>query len=240
LAHFFSKANILVDGHGRACLADFGLVTIISDIVNSVTIASQNGGTIRWMSPELLDPDRLGLKESQPTERSDCYALGMVVLEVLSGQVPFPGDNDFVVMRKVMQGEHPERPGGAWFTDDLWGTLERCWSPHPDDRPKIEVVLEFLRQGSVAMTVNSILQRLVDRSFSGEEFPLLLESIFSSKQSINVIHCFRGDIQAVIDVLDEACHRASYFQGTSSLTPLPFPTRHWVTFRSRQIFEKSV
>jgi hypothetical protein len=34
------------------------------------------------MSPELLDPDRFGISNSQPTKRSDCYALGMVVYEV--------------------------------------------------------------------------------------------------------------------------------------------------------------
>jgi len=40
------------------------------------------GGTTRWMSPELLDPDRYGLPDSRPTKESDCYALGMVAYEV--------------------------------------------------------------------------------------------------------------------------------------------------------------
>ena len=43
------------------------------------------GGTRRWMSPELLDPERLGMPESEdnrPTRQSDCYALGMVIYEV--------------------------------------------------------------------------------------------------------------------------------------------------------------
>ena len=39
-------------------------------------------GTIRWMSPELLDPDRFKVSDSRPTKQSDCYALGMVVYEV--------------------------------------------------------------------------------------------------------------------------------------------------------------
>ena len=37
------------------------------------------------MSPELLDPERFGIPESQdnrPTRQSDCYALGMVIYEV--------------------------------------------------------------------------------------------------------------------------------------------------------------
>ena len=43
------------------------------------------GGTRRWMSPELLDPERFGMPESEdnrPTRQSDCYALGMVIYEV--------------------------------------------------------------------------------------------------------------------------------------------------------------
>jgi len=43
------------------------------------------GGTRRWMSPELLDPERFGMPVSEyyrPTRQSDCYALGMVTYEV--------------------------------------------------------------------------------------------------------------------------------------------------------------
>ena len=43
------------------------------------------GGTYRWMSPELLDPERFGMpgsEDNRPTRQSDCYALGMVIYEV--------------------------------------------------------------------------------------------------------------------------------------------------------------
>ena len=43
------------------------------------------GGTVRWMSPEFLDPERFGILGSEggrPTRESDCYALGMVIYEV--------------------------------------------------------------------------------------------------------------------------------------------------------------
>jgi len=39
------------------------------------------GGTTRWMSPELLDPDRFG-SDGLPSRESDSYALGMTVYEV--------------------------------------------------------------------------------------------------------------------------------------------------------------
>lgn len=102
------------------------------------------------MSPELLDPDQFGSKIGRPTEESDCYALGMTIFEVLSGQVPFQDYSYFAVMRKVLEGERPGRPEGGegvWFTDDLWEMLGLCWSHQPGDRPTIEDVLECLEQG---------------------------------------------------------------------------------------------
>jgi len=105
------------------------------------------------MSPELLDPDRFGFKDSRPTKESDCYALGMVILEVLTDQPPFPRYISLIVMRKVVDGERPERPSGpeaAWFTDDLWGMLEECWSPKLELRPTVEAVLKCLEGCSTA------------------------------------------------------------------------------------------
>jgi len=105
------------------------------------------------MSPELLDPDRFGIVDRRPTKRSDCYALGMVILEVLSGKPPFPNYNGMTVMRKIVEGERPGRPEGeegVWFTADLWGMLEQCWSLQPEKRPTIDDVLRCLRRGSTA------------------------------------------------------------------------------------------
>ena len=97
------------------------------------------------MSPERLNPAQFGVKDSHPTRQSDCYALGMVILEVLTGKVPFAQDNnDLMVMLKVLKGEHPKRPQGALFTDDLWGTLQICWSPQQNDRPTAEDLFECL------------------------------------------------------------------------------------------------
>jgi len=146
------KANILIDKDRHARLADFGLLTVTSDSTDFTASNSHvTGGTTRWMSPEILNPDMFGLKDSRPTKESDCYALGMVVLEVLSGRPPFTPDKDFIVMRKVIDGERPRRPEGsegAWFTDDLWGMLELCWATLPEGRPSTEVVFECLERVS--------------------------------------------------------------------------------------------
>jgi len=150
----FVKANILIDEDGHARLADFGLLTIVSDPTSFTASNSfATGGTMRWMSPERLHPDQFGLEDSRPTKESDCYALGMVIYEVLSGQTPFTQLMDFIVMRKVVDGEHPVRPDGAcakgaWFTDDLWETMKLCWATRPENRPNIATVLTCLEQVS--------------------------------------------------------------------------------------------
>jgi serine/threonine protein kinase len=138
-----SKTNILIDQTGRARLADFGLVTIISDCSNLLSSSSHTqGGTARWMSPELIDPKRFGFRKSCRTESSDCYALGMVVYETISGRFPFYKHADLTVVMRVLEGEHPTR--GAGFAESLWDMLKLCWTPQPNNRPSIDDVLQCL------------------------------------------------------------------------------------------------
>ena len=137
-----------MDRNGHACIAGFSLLAMTPDQMGFVLPSPEpEGGAIQWMSPELLDPGKFGLKDSCSTRESDCYALGMVIYEVLSGLTPFAGCRDGTVVLKVLDGERPGRPQGAEgarFTDALWEMLERCWNPQPHDRPSVEAVLEFL------------------------------------------------------------------------------------------------
>ena len=121
------------------------------------------------MSPERFDPERFGVQDSRTTKESDCYALGMVILEVLSGQVPFASSNyENVVVFKVLGGEQPERPQEAWFTNDVWGTLEGCWAPQPRDRPELKVVLQCLEKASPSWTTLLHLVSSTANSSDGE------------------------------------------------------------------------
>jgi len=142
------KPNVLVDHNRHARIADFGLLRIISDKANFISsITCTGGGTLQWMSPELLDPKSFNLEDSRPTTKSDIYALGMVVYEVLSGKTPFPRCTGAVVIQKTMGGEHPQRPEGergAWFKDGIWEMLELCWKRARDDRPSLENILQCL------------------------------------------------------------------------------------------------
>ena len=119
----------------------------MSDPAHFIASSSfKQGGTIRWMSPELIVPEKFELAKSRLTTSSDCYALAMVVYETISGDVPFHEFPEPVVYAKVMLGEHPSR--GAVFPDDLWKMMELCWTSQPNDRPSIADVLQCLRAAS--------------------------------------------------------------------------------------------
>ena len=133
------------------------------------------GGTYRWMSPELLDPERFGMPQSEgnrPTRQSDCYALGMVVYEVsarvngchyrrqltrntqvLCGHRPYVEmQSDALVINAIVERVRPGKPEGATrlgFTQELWRTVELCWLEDRSARPGVEVILSCLKDATV-------------------------------------------------------------------------------------------
>ena len=141
------KANILIDQTRHARLADFGLLTIMSDPTNlSSSSSCAQGGTARWMSPELIDPQKFGYENSHPTKSSDCYTLGMVIYETISGHRPFNKHADLTVFVKVLGSKRPPREAG--FAGSSREILKWCWTPQPSARPNVEEVLEYLEMAS--------------------------------------------------------------------------------------------
>ena len=67
----------------RACLADFGFTTTVLDPIQPMACSAQlEGGTMRFMSPELLVPQEFGKKSAVPTPQADIYAFGLVTFQV--------------------------------------------------------------------------------------------------------------------------------------------------------------
>ena len=157
LARFTSsrryKRNIMIDDNGCAVVAGFGLITLVPG--QSTFLSScMDAGAVRWMSPELLNPEKFGLSGSQQTKESDCYALGMVAYEILSGCAPFGTNGHFTILRKVIDGEHPERPqgeAGKLFTDQIWSMLDCCWETEPRVRASARDMLLRLEGNSTTV-----------------------------------------------------------------------------------------
>ena len=171
-------------------MADFGLLAFASDPANPTTSISTTGtgGTTRWMSPELISPEQFGRKKSKPTKESDCYALGMVILEVLSGRAPFGPCLNATIIWKVLNQEYPERPKEVQSTD-LWETLEQCWSLQPKDRPTAKVILQRLEKvaPTITNTREQAHQRFSSGSFSRSE-PSSLHETYNKPKVRSLLH----------------------------------------------------
>ncbi|MGO9489885.1 MAG: protein kinase domain-containing protein [Solirubrobacteraceae bacterium] len=91
--------NILIDPEGGAKITDFGIARSLSE--EGLTMAGRVLGTTDYVSPE----QALG----QPvTPQSDLYSLGVVLYEMLTGDVPFHGDSPVAVAMKHVREQVPD------------------------------------------------------------------------------------------------------------------------------------
>ncbi|HVB97544.1 MAG TPA: serine/threonine-protein kinase [Chloroflexota bacterium] len=92
--------NILVTPDGRLKLMDFGIALLQG--ARRVTWGSLSAtvGTPDYMAPEQVRGER-------GDERTDVYAAGVILFELLSGQVPFQGDNPLAVMSQHVDRDPP-------------------------------------------------------------------------------------------------------------------------------------
>jgi len=138
-------ANILVNDHGEAALADFGLSSVIAAAGNTAITSTSSGGSVRWMAPELV----LGCTKDvrSKTCASDTYSYGSVILEIITGEHPYKDIwNNPQVINQLMQGHKPKRPSKPILNPGVWDLMERCWSSTPSDRPKMAFVLSRMEK----------------------------------------------------------------------------------------------
>ncbi|KAJ7269932.1 kinase-like domain-containing protein [Mycena rebaudengoi] len=141
-------ANILISNEWSACLADFGL-TSFSDVTASTDTSHNRAGSLRWMAPELIDPEKFGQRFLR-TSATDVYAFGCVCLELYTGQPPFADFRETAVIVKVSDGVRPERPTGhPTISDALWGLMNDCWAQQSTNRPLSEILCQRFVEGAI-------------------------------------------------------------------------------------------
>ncbi len=135
--------NIMIDKSGEARIMDFGIARLLK--AKGITRAGIMIGTPEYMSPEQVEGKGVD-------QRSDVYSLGVILYEMVTGQVPFEGDTPFTIGMKH-KSEIPQAPKNlnAQILDDLNSLILKCLQKEKDQRyqsaGEVRLELEKIEQG---------------------------------------------------------------------------------------------
>ena len=122
-------SNCFEDGDGRVKIGDFGLS--ISTLPRAETEITRTGtvvGTPAFCSPEQLRGDELGA-------RADLYAVGVTLFQLLTGRLPFEGENMAQLIANTLEQPAPSpRRYRREIPSGLARAILRCLAKHPSDR----------------------------------------------------------------------------------------------------------
>ncbi|CUA73042.1 Serine/threonine-protein kinase B-raf [Rhizoctonia solani] len=143
--------NILVSDEGAPVLTDFGNAVVSKRSLQFTTTTTKYCVSLRWTAPELLDSDQ----KSTCSREADIYALGMTILEIMTGQVPYSEMSEKQVIFCVYQGKLPDRPqvmaAGDAQADIVWSLLLSCWLNNPKERPTAAYISETMKHDLLGM-----------------------------------------------------------------------------------------
>ncbi len=170
-------ANIALTADDSVKVLDFGLAKAIdpgvsasgSDPVNSPTITSPTLltglgvilGTAAYMSPEQA-------KGRQADKRSDVWAFGCVLYEMLTGKRPFKGEDVSDTLAAVLRGDPAWEALPASVPASVKTLIEGCLQKNPRERiGDISTALFVLKQPSAARTASPALRRVFESHRGG-------------------------------------------------------------------------
>ena len=120
--------NIMLDGDDRIKLIDFGIAGKEGSKRLTFAKLSQVMGTPDYISPEQV-------KGKRGDGRSDIYALGVMLYEMLTGKTPFQGPNPFAVMNdRLMNNPIPPREVNPEISPELQEVIYRALEREPQNR----------------------------------------------------------------------------------------------------------
>jgi serine/threonine-protein kinase len=120
--------NILMKDDGQPVILDFGLA--LTKNAHRVTYAnlSSTAGTPGYMAPEQVEGQR-------GDQRTDLYSLGTMLFELLTGRIPFDGDNNLAIMAQHLTGNVPRLDREvAGVSPQLAAVAAKALQRDPEDR----------------------------------------------------------------------------------------------------------
>lgn len=145
-------ANVLISKRGQVKITDFGIARDPSR--TALTAPGLVWGTSYYMAPEQV----MG---KPPTPAMDVYALGVLLFEMLSGQLPYPGDDAMAVsMAHIHQPVPSVRALQSSISVELDRLVQRLMAKEPAERPQngreLLRILEGFLSGGIQTVVHPV------------------------------------------------------------------------------------
>ena len=121
-------ANILLNDRDEAALTDFGLAKMLGDVDGKLTSTGMSMGTPEYMSPEQI------LASAELDHRTDLYAMGVVLYELLAGRPPFPMGSISELQRVLVVDPPPLCELNPAVPAELEVIVMRALAKEPDER----------------------------------------------------------------------------------------------------------
>jgi serine/threonine-protein kinase len=131
--------NILITSDGQPIIMDFGLALTKDSHRVTYSNLSATMGTPDYMSPEQIEGQR-------GDQRTDIYALGTIMYEMLAGRTPFTGDTPMAVMAQHLNNTAPRLDKvNPSISTQVAAIVATCLARNPEDRyPNMDALMAAL------------------------------------------------------------------------------------------------
>lgn len=168
--------NILVMPDGHIKVTDFGIARAVS--ASTMTYSGSVMGSVHYFSPEQA-------KGTVITTKSDVYSLGVVLYEMLTGQLPFNGETSVSIALKHLQEEPvPIRQINPSIPPVLEAIVQKAMSKDPADRPSSTELYADLNQAKAMLTDRGASQEAVSNDpFATRMIPRITPEMMAEQRS---------------------------------------------------------
>lgn len=168
--------NILVMPDGHIKVTDFGIARAVS--ASTMTYSGSVMGSVHYFSPEQA-------KGTVITTKSDVYSLGVVLYEMLTGQLPFNGETSVSIALKHLQEEPVSiRQLNPSIPPVLEAIVQKAMSKDPADRPNSTELYADLNQAKAMLADRGTSQEAVSNDpFATRMIPRITPDMMAEQRS---------------------------------------------------------